>query len=626
MAAANNSPPDTHYKSPVEIDTLVPPGHGYIPTCAEETQSNAFCNERWIRIGESRKRRKTQSTNSTADDGNQQLCWDAFQFYLEKCIPVKIINVANFRHVDDRDGTSDDPVFPIICVDSLPSKVLDKTITVQCVPNINCKFNPAETGDNKIRQNARDIDAKLSMLPNTNRGNDDEESIPTFMGQEDQITTCMSLRELLSNNGKHNDYHVSASQLPILDVGEMEQGSISLNLDGKLVHQPTATNLELSSLASYLRLPSYLLLGNPHNESKDIVIQSINLWHAPQSCCTNVHYDEHDNLLIVTNGVKLVELCPPGCIQASGVYSAHANHPRLLRRDNNKCIQRDIQSTLKRKKGRTHIVKVAAGEALFIPLGWWHRVISKCDINDANREGNGCTAINVWFEYHHPSRQTNVPEHMASFQSRQSSRRNFVLNKDYATNSLLEVKKQAYFRENEMPCVDVDEPGWDERGRNALQDWKDINEIVFGNEELDKSSILTFGTVYCRRISSPPCAAYMYHNVLEGFLLRIELGDACHVAGLVNMWTDIGNMKHLFSEILCMLSPEACYVLTQAWERHAGVNTVVDDSGDTQDEAERSYQRFFLILEYHSSKVRNHLLNGVEEFYHQAWVKLPSAI
>eukprot|EP00577_Skeletonema_sp_RCC1716_P025509 CAMPEP_0113421330 /NCGR_PEP_ID=MMETSP0013_2-20120614/27828_1 /TAXON_ID=2843 ORGANISM="Skeletonema costatum, Strain 1716" /NCGR_SAMPLE_ID=MMETSP0013_2 /ASSEMBLY_ACC=CAM_ASM_000158 /LENGTH=172 /DNA_ID=CAMNT_0000308917 /DNA_START=177 /DNA_END=692 /DNA_ORIENTATION=+ /assembly_acc=CAM_ASM_000158 len=170
-------------------------------------------------------------------------------------------------------------------VDSLPSKMLDKIITVQCVPNVNHKsLHPTELDDDKIRQKARDIDARLSMLPNTNSGNDGEENIPTFMGQEDQVTTCMSLRELLTID-KHN-HHVSASQLPILDAEEMEQESISLNIDGKLNHQPTA-NLELSPLASLIRLPSYLLLGNPRNESKDVVIQNINLWHAPQSCCTN---------------------------------------------------------------------------------------------------------------------------------------------------------------------------------------------------------------------------------------------------------------------------------------------------------------------------------------------------
>ena len=628
MAAANTSLPDPHYDSPELIDTLIPPGS--IPT--EETQSNTtICNERRIRIGESRKRRRTEDkgydcncenqTTYTSDAVNHTLCWDAFQPYLEKCIPAKIKNVASFRHVAD--GTINEPVFCTISMDPLPSDVLDRSITVQCVPKIDCEsLQPAELEDNKIRQNARDIDAKLSILSNSDIGKDDGEGcVPTFMGQEDQVTTCMSLRELLSIDKQ--SHHVSAAQLPILDVDEMEQDSISLNVDGKLSHEPT-TNLELSPLASVLRLPSYLLLGNPHNKSKEIVIHSINLWHAPQSCCTNVHYDEHDNLLIVTNGVKIVELCPPGCIQASGVYSAHANHPKLLRRCGNmqiESIQQDIQSTLERKNGRTQIVTVAAGEALYIPLGWWHRVISKCDQNDTIGEANGCTAINVWFD--HPSRQSNLPEHMAVFQLRQSSRRYFLLNKEYATNSLLEEKKREYFLKNDMPQYFSEQvSNTDEVTRH----WEDMNSTVFGKDVLDKSSILTFGMIYCRCLSARQCIPQLYHNLLEGFLLRIELGNASHVAGLVNMWTDVGHETMRFGETLCKLSPEACYILTQAWERHAGINTFVDESGDTQDEAETSYQRFFLILGEHSNKVRNHLLNSVEEFHHQGWVKISSEI
>eukprot|EP00985_Skeletonema_marinoi_P028250 scaffold24369_cov216-Skeletonema_marinoi.AAC.22 len=621
MAAANTSLPDPHYISPGYIDTLIPPG--CIPVCTEDKH-----NQKRVCIGESKKRRRCESTSTYSDDQNQALCWDAFQPYLEKCIPTKINSASSFRHVTNEQA-SKEPVFSTMSVDSLPSKVLDKIITVQCVPNVNHKsLHPAELSDDKIRQKARDIDEKLSMLSNTSSGNDGEENIPTFMGQEDQVTTCMTFRELVTID--EHTHHVSASQLPILDVDEMEQESISLNVDGKLNHQPA--NLELSPLASLIRLPSYLLLGNPRNESKDVVIQNINLWHAPQSCCTNVHYDDHDNLLIVTNGVKIVELCPPGCIQASGVYSTHANHPKLLRRGNmqpEEDIQRDIQSTLKRKQGSTHIVTVAAGEALYIPLGWWHRVVSKCDQHDASRRGHGCTAINVWFDYHHPSRQSNVPDHMSVFHLRQCSRRYFELNKDYATALLLEDKKQTYFLENEE-ILPKDMKITTEENLIHRRDWIGINRIVFKYELLDDESINTFGLLY-RRCLTPTQHSTSEHDnklycLLEAFLLRIQLGNTTHVAGLVNMmWSEV-SVAIWFAEILCKLSPEACYILTQAWERHAGVKTIVDDNGETQDEAELSYRRFFFNLETYSNEVRNHLLNGVEEFYHQAWVKLSSVV
>ena len=147
---------------------------------------------------------------------------------------------------------------------------------------------------------------------------------------------------------------------------------------------------------------------------------------------------------------------------------------------------------------------------------------------------------------------------------------------------------------------------------------------------MDDESINTFGLLY-RRCLTPTQHSTSEHDnklycLLEAFLLRIQLGNTTHVAGLVNMmWSEV-SVAIWFSEILCKLSPEACYILTQAWERHAGVKTIVDDNGETQDEAELSYSRFFFNLETYSNEVRNHLLNGVEEFYHQAWVKLSSVV
>jgi len=297
-------------------------------------------------------------------------------------------------------------------------------------------------------------------------------------------------------------------------------------------------------------------------------------------------------------------------------------------------VQREIEATLERKRGRTHIVTLTAGEALYIPLGWWHRVVSKCDEYDSIGGNNGCTAINVWFDYHHPSRQTNVPDYMSVFHLRQCSRKYFELNKDYATNLLLETKKRTYFLENK-------EIRLPEEITNEEKDWREMNAIVFGLKELDKPSILAFGKVYRKCLLCAPRTTRNNNHqlpkdsfccMLEAFLLRIQLGDASHIAGLVTMWTEevgllpLPHHVRFFSEVLRNLSPEACYILTQAWERHAGVNTFVDGHGEPQDEAEISYRYFFLNVKTHSNEVRNHLLNGVEGFFHQAWVQLSSTV
>ena len=613
---------DPHYKSPGYFDALAHPDTNTDCTQFTETQlaPDKISSERNIVIGKSRKRKRS---NDSGGEDNHILCWEAFQSYLAKCIPVKIKNnVASFRHVAN--GKEKEQVFPPLSSNLLPSDALDRSVTVQVVHDASSHDGlqaAGEARDNKIRQKAREIDRKVSMLSDT-------ECIPTFLGQEGQLTTLMSLRDLTATD--RYTHYVSASQLPILDVDELEDDSISLGVDGKLNHKATK-NLELSPLASLLRLPSYLLLGEPKNESKDIAIQSINLWHAPQPCCTNVHYDEHDNLLIVTSGVKIVELCPPECIKASGVYSTHANHPELLRRCNEVDVDADIQSTLDRKRGRTHIVTVSSGEALYIPLGWWHRVVSKCN-QGTTVESSGCTAINIWFDYHHSSRQNNIPNHMSVFHLRKCSRNYFELNKDDATTLLLQ-DKRAYFKENRTSALEElpSDVYFSSPDRvKCCQIWKKMHSIVFEEEELDNITITAFGRYFQECISTFYESTIEYrsqcHTILEAFLLQIRLQDPTQVAGLVQMLMELRPSGTLFRDMLCCLQPEACYVVTQAWEKHAGIKSFTDKNGDVHDEAEISYQCFFSSLEPHSNEVRNHLLYGVEEFYRRVWIRLSSAV
>lgn len=201
-------------------------------------------------------------------------------------------------------------------------------------------------------------------------------------------------------------------------------------------------------------MPSFLLLGDPDEISKcgrgGIVIRSINLWHAPQTCRTNVHYDDNDNLLIVAEGVKTVELSPPGCIRGSPIYSDHANHPALLRRgiqnddeDNstNDHVRSELEMTLELKRSRTHVICVGAGEAVYIPCRWWHRVESMSSPNE--RANKGCTAVNVWFDY---ERWTDFPVHMTSFCLRDSSRKRYDMYAECATIIALELKRQRAMR------------------------------------------------------------------------------------------------------------------------------------------------------------------------------------
>ena len=81
-------------------------------------------------------------------------------------------------------------------------------------------------------------------------------------------------------------------------------------------------------------------------------------------------------------------------------------------------IRSEIQVTRDLKRQRTHIVSVSAGEGLYIPAGWWHRIESNS--SSPNNQNGGCIALTVWFDYNHKS-QADAVKHMVPFQLRHTA-------------------------------------------------------------------------------------------------------------------------------------------------------------------------------------------------------------
>lgn len=639
----------------------------------------------------------------TSNDGDRgsgsrhRAHWDAFRQYLDQYKPVKIQDVALFREDRFTNTTtftnnserksianSGRPVALPTDIHSLPPHILDMEATVQCVFH-SLSSPPSTTTTNGTSINnicnkrqllsAQEIDKAISSSY-TNKI-DLQQCIPTFMGQEDQVTTEMSLREAIEwNNPASSSMAVCVAQLPIATAAERLSGidgdgdcdqfdnhhdddhrPLRLRLDGTLEQYPSkctanSDNTLMSHLSPMLCLPSYLLIGDTNvnddevytaskhdaNNTNNIVIRSVNLWHAPQTCCTNAHYDDHDNLLIVTEGTKTVELSPPGCIRASGIYSEHANHPALLRKlvrrvhchrddgnnrrdEDEESIQSEIEVTRNLKKKRTHIISISAGEALYIPSGWWHRVESTPSSSNV-----GCTAINVWFDYKHSSR-SNVPKHMLPFQLRCVARRYYEMHADHAANVLLE-RKRRQARVVQLICDD-DVPA---KGSsiNLELGWELLKGKGSASQNDIKAFCNTFSESWTRLMnefdtadeSSTQSMAYetvdRFRSQLDYFLLHLNLRDTGHVKALVQLWTALplsGNgiardEDRLFSKLMLELSPESCFIVTQAWERHAS------RTDDCAKQAEVSFKHFFELAgggEWEKN-VRTHLATGVEDF------------
>jgi ArsR family metal-binding transcriptional regulator len=550
--------------------------------------------ERWIPISTIGKRGADEYDYEPPSKKNKftpqhDATWDKFRQYLEQCIPVKIKDVALFRdsspRMDDRENHDDIRIFPSD-VALLPSSILDSTVTAQCAF---LSKSGEETDSSHL--SPQEIDNAISL---SSANNTIENSFPIFMGQEDQITTEMTLIELIHWSSSAS-MAVCAAQVPI--ATSSDEKSIHINLDGSLIQLINIheDDPQISQLSSMLRLPSYLLLRDPSEDIQGcngkIFIHNINLWHTPQTCCTNVHYDDHDNILMVTQGEKIVELCPPGCIRASSIFSEHANHPALLRNYgeifSDESIRREIKTTLDQKQGRTHIVSISAGEALYIPRGWWHQVVSTTSSDEGTI--GGCTAVNVWFDYTCAS--TVTPKHMIPFSVRNSAQKHYEKHAKNAASAALN-QKQCCHKQLSDTSTEINMNVY---GSILSNRWlilvKDIDDIE------DKASMVN-----------------LFRMEIENYLFKHNLSDDFHVKDLINMWdifppsTRCGAIHkktcQLFTKLIIGLSPESCFIITQAWEMH-----------QEKSEVESSYKIFFELAGYENEKkVRTYLMSGVEEF------------
>ena len=612
-------------------------------SCTPSYSSDRYDRERWFSVHDAERVHKTQSKSavdggcgeylsrkrkwkeSSTEKAHQNIhksAWNAFQYYLERCIPVKFDDMSMFR--DPSPVTSNHSFHGVLpCpIDSFPSVVLDKVVTAQCA-----FISGTHDHEHNIGASAQQMDRNISFC-----SKDNKVKCPTFMGQEDQITTEMTLREVVSWKISHSNSKeqqqvpfmaVCVAQEPILTISCGEKSKqICVQPDGRVgrkqQHYEGAVSKEQSStevLADIIRLPSYLLLvdKDEHNQNDGIIIHDINLWHAPQRCCSNVHYDDRDNILCVTEGVKTVELCPPGCIQASPIYSEHANHPATLSRKSN-C--QSIGEILELKQNRTHIVSISAGQVLYIPSGWWHRVESS-DI---------CTAVNVWFDYKVPDGAT-IPKHMRMFRSRQHERNYYESHEvEFATSYLEKLREEQFVAPDINPQMHS----------LSLND-ADLNmlcRLVSESKQFNYQSAIAFSELFvkywetCIRkaksdsYNEPAVFVPYFANLMNEFLLRIRLDQSQQIQCLIQMWTkftlpgDDQFKASSFTLLVQSLKPPACYVITQAWESHASRETseTANDSG--KEEIEKSYQHFFSMFRDDCTKnsVRLFMLDSVDAF------------
>ncbi|BBN16930.1 protein MpHDM8 [Marchantia polymorpha subsp. ruderalis] len=133
----------------------------------------------------------------------------------------------------------------------------------------------------------------------------------------------------------------------------------------------------LSPLMQDIELPSVL-------EGKDV--WNINLWMSMKSSRSSTHYDPYHNILCVVAGEKKVSLWPPSAapylypLPIHGEASNHSGVDMVVPNYN-------MHPLFKKAVQGAKVVTLRAGDALFIPEGWYHQV-----------NNTGVTiAVNFWW-------------------------------------------------------------------------------------------------------------------------------------------------------------------------------------------------------------------------------------
>ncbi|KAK1271661.1 hypothetical protein QJS04_geneDACA007493 [Acorus gramineus] len=130
-------------------------------------------------------------------------------------------------------------------------------------------------------------------------------------------------------------------------------------------------------------------------------LASINLWMNSVRSRSSTHYDPHHNILCIVAGCKQVVLWPPSAsplLYPMAIYGEASNHSAV------DIAKPDFSAHPRAKHFMDHSQRVVlnAGDALFIPEGWFHQV----DSDDLT------IAVNFWW----PSDiMSSMSEHMDAY-------------------------------------------------------------------------------------------------------------------------------------------------------------------------------------------------------------------
>lgn len=158
--------------------------------------------------------------------------------------------------------------------------------------------------------------------------------------------------------------------------------------------------VQLEGLREDIQTPTFL-------ETKELA--SVNLWMNNAQSRSSTHYDPHHNVLCVVAGSKQVVLWPPSAspfLYPMPVYGEASNHSSIALENPDFSLYPRAKCSM----DYSQTVILHAGDALFIPEGWFHQV----DSDDLT------IAVNFWWR---SNIMSNMLEHMDAYYLRRILRR-----------------------------------------------------------------------------------------------------------------------------------------------------------------------------------------------------------
>ncbi|XP_030545883.1 uncharacterized protein LOC115752003 [Rhodamnia argentea] len=261
------------------------------------------------------------------------------------------------------------------------------------------KWNPHEGGLDYLQERAGPctVEAMLSRSAPFFYGDlRSHERVPlpfsSFIGfckqlkerKEDDQSQCMESKKR-NSDGSEQD-HLAPKQMYLAQVPIM-------NVENK-------GRAQLEALWEDIRMPAFL---------DKSLLASVNLWMNIAEARSSTHYDPHHNLLCIVSGTKKVVLWPPSAsplLYPMPLYGEASNHSSLSLGKPDFSLYPRAEYLM----DYSHKVILKAGDALFIPEGWFHQVDSD----------NLSIAVNFWWQ---SNLMRSMSEHMDAYYLRRILRR-----------------------------------------------------------------------------------------------------------------------------------------------------------------------------------------------------------